>query len=118
MQMQFRLFIQQHHHGAFTVRVPAVPSIAAYAETRAAVLKDAQEQLTEHVRDLDRRAWGKLAFEEQQELRPLALEALPKGKGPQQAIPINVNLLITDTQAKLGGMSERDLLRKRFEVMR
>src|SRR5215212_1964291 len=99
MQMQFRLFIQQHHHGAFTARVLAVPSISAYAETCAAALKDAQEQLIEHVRDLDRRAWAKLAFEEQQELRPLTLEVQPKGKGPQQAIPITVNLLITDTQA-------------------
>ena len=97
MQMQFRLFIQQHHHGAFTARVLSVPSISAYAEMRAAALKDAQEQLAEHVRNLDRRAWGKLAFEEQQ-LHALALEVKPKGKGPQQAIPITVNLLITNTQ--------------------
>jgi hypothetical protein len=26
--------------------------------------------------------------------------------------------LIADTQAKLGGLSQKDLLRKRFEVMR
>ena len=98
MQMQFRLFIQQHHHGAFTARVLAVPSISAYAEVRAAALKDVQEQLTEHVRNLDRRAWSKLAFEQQQQLYALALEVQPKGKAPQQAIPITVNLLITDTQ--------------------
>src|SRR3954447_19114921 len=98
MQMQFRLFIQQHHHGAFTARVLAVPSVSAYAETRAAALKDAQAQLVEHIRDLDRRAWGKLAFEQEQRLHALALEVVPKGKGPQPAIPITVNLLITDTQ--------------------
>jgi ATP-dependent Clp protease ATP-binding subunit ClpA len=99
MQMQFRLFVQQHNHGAFTVRVLAVPGISAYAETRSAALKDAQEQLAEHLRNLDRRAWSKLAFEERQELRPLAVEVVPKGKGPQQPIPITVNLMITDTQA-------------------
>jgi ATP-dependent Clp protease ATP-binding subunit ClpA len=98
MQMQFRLFIQQHHHGAFTARVLAVPSISAYADTRAAAQKEAQDQLVEHLRNLDRRAWGKLAFEERQELRPFSVEARPKGKGPQQPIPITVNLLITDTQ--------------------
>src|SRR5215210_5522250 len=97
MQMRFRLFIQQHHHGAITVRVPAVPSVSAYAETREAALKDVREQLVEHVRSLDRRSWSKLAFEEQQELRPLALEVEPKGKG-SGPIPITVNILITDTQ--------------------
>jgi ATP-dependent Clp protease ATP-binding subunit ClpA/protein subunit release factor B len=99
MQMQFRLFIQQHHHGAFTVRVLAIPTITAYAETHAAAIQDVRDQLLEHLRDLDRRAWAKLAFEEQQQLRPIALEVPPKGKGPQQPIPITVNLLITDTQA-------------------
>ncbi|HJZ50152.1 MAG TPA: AAA family ATPase, partial [Roseiflexaceae bacterium] len=97
--MQFRLFVQQHRHGAFTARVLAVPSVSAYAETRAAALKEAQEQLVEYLRNLDRRARAKLVFEDQQELRPLAIEVEPKGKGPRQPISITVNLLITDTQA-------------------
>jgi hypothetical protein len=99
MQMQFRLFIQQHHYGAFTARVLSVPSISAYAATRAASIQDAQEQLSEHIRNLDRREWGKLAFEDPQRLHTLTLELRPRGKGPQPAIPITVNLLITDTQA-------------------
>src|SRR5262245_46099525 len=99
MQMRFRLFIQQHHDGAFTVRAPAVPSISSYAPTYEAALAAAQEQLAEHLKSTDRRAWGKLAFEERQELRPLAIALSPKGKGPQPPIPITVNVLITDTQA-------------------
>jgi ATP-dependent Clp protease ATP-binding subunit ClpA len=98
MQMRFRLFIQQHRHGAFTVRVLAAPSVSAYAATRDAAIKEIQEQLGEHVKSVDRRAWSKLAFQEQQELRSIALEVEPKGKGPRAPIPITVNILITDTQ--------------------
>src|SRR5262245_26988853 len=102
MQMRFRLFVQQHHHGAFTVRVPAVPSVSAYAATRDAAIKDVQEQLVEHVKSLDRRSWGRLVFEERQELRPLMLEVVPKAKGQRVPIPITLSLLITDTQVSRG----------------
>src|SRR5262245_10662819 len=99
MQMRFRLFVQQHHDGAFTVRAPTIPGVSAYAPTHAAALAAIREQLAEHLKNTDRRAWGKLAFEERQELRPLAVALSPKGKGPQPPIPTTVNLLIADTQA-------------------
>jgi len=98
MQMRFRLFVQQHSYGAWTMLVPAAPSISAYADTRDAALQDIQNQLAEHLKDVGRRGWDKLVFQEYQELRPVALEVEPKGKGPQTPIPITVNVLITDTQ--------------------
>jgi len=98
MQMRFRLFVQQHSYGAWTMLVPAAPSISAYAETRDAALQDIQNQLAEHLKDVGRRGWDKLMFQEHQELRPVALEVAPKGKGPQTPIPITVNVLVTNTQ--------------------
>src|SRR5215216_3589083 len=98
MQMRFRLFVQQHSYGAWTILAPVAPSISAYAETRDAALEDIRNQLAEHLKDVGRRGWDKLVFQEHRELRPVALDVEPKGKGPQTPIPITVNVLITDTQ--------------------
>ena len=68
MQMRFRLFVQQHSYGAWTILVPVVPSISAYAETRDAALQDIRNQLAEHLKDVGRRSWDKLVFQEHQEL--------------------------------------------------
>lgn len=100
--MRFRLFVQHHSYGAWTVLVPAVPSISAYAEARETAIEDARGQLAEHLKDLGRRGWARLVFQERQELRPIALEITPKGKGPQPPIPITVSVLVTDTQAARG----------------
>ena len=96
MQMRFRLFVQQHSYGAWTVLVPAVPTVSSYAETRDEALADIRQQLAEHLKDAGRRAWGKYAFQERQELRPIALDVPPKGS--DTAIPITVNVLVTDAQ--------------------
>ena len=100
--MRFRLFVQQHSHGGFSVRVPAVSQVSAYAPAREAAIADVRAQLVEHLKDLGRRGWSKYAFQERQELRPIALEVIPKGKGPQPPIPISVSLLVTDARAERG----------------
>ncbi|KPV54381.1 hypothetical protein SE17_04140, partial [Kouleothrix aurantiaca] len=96
MQIRFRLFVQQHSYGAWTVLVPAVPTVSSYAEPRDEALADIRQQLAEHLKDAGRRAWGKYAFQEQQALRPIALDVPPKGS--DTAIPITVNVLVTDAQ--------------------
>lgn len=98
MNMRFRLFVQHHSYGAWTILVPAIPTLSAYAETHDEALADIRQQLAEHLKDLGRRAQGKYLFYEQQHLQPIALEVQPKGKGPQLPIPITVQILVTETQ--------------------
>ncbi|MFN8501510.1 AAA family ATPase [Kouleothrix sp.] len=101
MQLRFRLFVQQHSGGAWTILVPAAPALAAYAATRDEAIRDIAAQLSAHLASAGPRAVGRYPFHERQDLRPIALEVSPKGGGPQPPIAISVNVLVTD--ARRGG---------------
>lgn len=102
MQMRFRLFVQEHRDGGVTITPLAIPAIAVHAENRAAARPHLEQEIADYVRTFGRRYQEQLKFKPQQELRPIALDLVPRSKLPQEPIPITVSLVITTEQASRG----------------
>jgi ATP-dependent Clp protease ATP-binding subunit ClpA/protein subunit release factor A len=100
--MQFLVYLQEHADGGVLAQVALIPHLSVYDHNREQALSALQKKLTEHLELIDRRVWRRLAFNPNYQLRRLAIDLFPKGKMPQDPIPVNLAIVITTEEHERG----------------
>ncbi|HEY1015744.1 MAG TPA: hypothetical protein VGE07_23750, partial [Herpetosiphonaceae bacterium] len=102
MQKKLRLFIQEYSDGNVHVRATALPHLQVFADSRAAALEMIKTRLDDYFKSLNRSHWGRISFYAHEELRPLEVPLVPKGKASKEPLATTVSLLVSTDKHKKG----------------
>lgn len=100
--MRFLVYLQEYADGGVLAQAVLIPQLSVYAESRDQALTALHKKLTEHLELIDRRVWPRLAFNPNFEFRRLAIDLFPKGKMPQDPIPVHVAIVVFSEEHERG----------------